>query len=119
MNSEDDVDSLNLGYGRPNPIVVNHRGAPREQPQATANQVPAGEAPVIDDEVVETSDNEELAFGLALQRPSYWLAPSLYPPILQTTDPSRLCLSQQAVGPSSAQPSPVGSTLYSFSIRPS
>jgi hypothetical protein len=106
MNSDDEV-----GCGRPKLIVVNYRGGSREQLQAAANQVPAREASAIEDEIVETSDNEELAFDLALQRPSYWLAPSLYPPFLQTTDPERLCLSQKAVGSSSAQPSPVRSIL--------
>lgn len=112
MNSDDDVDSLNPACRRPNLIVVNHHGASREQPPATANQIPAGEASGVEDEVVETSDNEELALDLALQRPSYWLAPSLYPPLLQTTDPGRPCFSQQAVESSSAQPSPVRSVSY-------
>jgi len=111
MNSDGDVDPLDLGCTRPKLILVNHRGASREQPRATTNQVPAGGADTIEDEVVETSDNEELAVDLALQRPSYWLAPSLYPPLLQTTDPERLCLLPRAVGPSSAQPSPVCSVF--------
>ena len=112
MNSDDDVDSLNPAGRRPNLIVVNHHGASREQLPATENQVLAGEASDVEDEVVETSDNEELALDLALQRPSYWLAPSLYPPIPQATDQKRLCFSQRAVESSSVQPSPVRSISY-------
>jgi hypothetical protein len=114
MNSDDDVDPLNLGCTRPNRIIVNHCGAPSEQPRATINQVPAEVASGTEDEVVETSDNEELACDLALQRPSYWLAQSLYPPFLRTTDSKPLYLSQQAVGPSSVQPSTVSSILYAL-----
>jgi len=112
MNSDNAMDPLNQGCSRPHLIVVNRCGAPREHPQHTANQGPAVGASEIEDEVVETSDNEELAFDLALQRPSYWLAPSLYPPFLQTTDPKPLCLSQRAVGASSVQLSTVRSISY-------
>ncbi|SRR5258706_1688159 len=109
MNTDDDVDFLNPACRRPNLNVVNHRGASKEQPPVTSNQVLAGEASDVEDEVVETSDNEELALDLALQRPSYWIARSLYPPVPQTTDPKRPRFSQQAVESSSAQPSPVRS----------
>ena len=114
MNSDDDADPLSQGCSHPNLIVVNYCGASREQHQVTANQVPAGAVSDAEDEVVETSDKEELALDLVLQRPSYWLAPSLYPPFLQTTDPERIYLSQQAVGSSSAQPSPVRPILYAL-----
>jgi len=82
MSSDDDVDPLNAGRDRPKLISVNYRGASREQPQATTNQVPAGGASITEDAAVETSDNEDLAVDLALQRLPYWLAPSLYPPFL-------------------------------------
>lgn len=110
MNSDDNVDPLNLGFGRTSLSVVNHHGSPKEQYQATSNHYLAREVSDSNDEVVETSDNEELAFDLALQRPSYWLAPSLYPPFLQTTDSKPSRLSQPAIGPA-AQPSTVRSVL--------
>jgi len=111
MDSDDDADPLNLGGRRTNLSRVNHRGAPKEQPRPTPIHDPAIETSGIEDEVVETSDNEELAFDLALQRPSYWLAPSLYPPFLQATDSKLPCLSQQAIGSSSVQASTVRSVL--------
>jgi len=64
MSSDDDVDPLNAGRDRPKLILVNHRGASREQPQATTNQVPAGGVYTTGDAAVETSDNEELAVDL-------------------------------------------------------
>lgn len=104
MNSDDDAVPSNLGYHGPNLSVVNRCGIPEQQYQATSSRYPPRKTSDIDDEVVETSDNEELAFDLALQRPSYWLAPSLYPPFLQATDPKPPCLSQQAIRSPSAQP---------------
>jgi hypothetical protein len=104
MNSDGDVDPLKLGCGRTKLIVVNQCGAPREQPRAIENPVRARETSDIEDEVVETSDNEELAYDLALQRPSYWLAPSLHPPFLEIAYSNPAASSQQAIGSSSAQP---------------
>jgi len=112
MNGDDSLDPLNAGCIRANLIMVNRRGAPKEQLQATGNQVPAREMSDPEDEVVETSDNEELAFDHALQQPSYWLAPSLYAPYLQTAHSKPPCLSQHAIGSSSAQPSTVRFVLY-------
>lgn len=110
MNSDGDVDPLNPGCSYTNPIIMNHHATPREQRQASSNRLPAKQMSEIEDDVVETSDQEELAFDLALQQPSYWLAPSLYP-LHQTTDSTSPCFSQQAIGSSSAQPSTVRSVL--------
>ena len=112
MNSEEHPIPFKITHRRPDFRPVNHRGTPGKQPRPSTNPVLTGQLPNIEDEVVGTSDTEELAFDLALQRPSYWLAPSLYPVSLHTTDPDALSVSNLAVGPSQAQPETVRHLCY-------